>query len=406
MGFSMLSLTLPPGDNVLGLESDVLSAAQYSMGAMLYILKSYPIPSSARYLTRLIYGHTAPSNTAARLMLFGNFMLAIVVPLATIIYTNQDCFAGWMALWRQCDNARSFDTSVQGVIGSFSYPSQGYINLTTGFFEHHRTAEISIAVTVTTHDEVCHPRYIADGRCPRAVVSSLGELYTKDLCFSIGLGTILSFLRATPHMKRTKQWLMRKVCRQHEYEPKVRADRFVTSAALLMELPLVLGFLYPILPALAAAAMMLNAGVFHFAMSHFGTKMHEDPPPRVALHYLWGSLTLGCTLPTWLFWEGDFAGKWVMPFGPLLSIVLAKKAWYAANNAGDREHETPHEAFMRRKYMSGTRRRSPLGVDDPLWVPKQRLHGCSGEDDVLPGEQTVEAAEDLEMEEIATSQCS
>merc|ERR1711924_539939 len=54
----------------------------------------------------------------------------------------------------------------------------------------------------------------------RAVASTLGDLYTKDLCFSVGAGSMLSFLRATPLAQRAKQWLVRTLFRRPDYEAR------------------------------------------------------------------------------------------------------------------------------------------------------------------------------------------
>merc|ERR1711924_279262 len=81
-------------------------------------------------------------------------------------------------------------------------------------------ADISLHSVITTHAEICSPSYVADGRCPRAVASTLGDLYTKDLCFSVGAGSMLSFLRATPLAQRAKQWLVRTLFRRPDYEAR------------------------------------------------------------------------------------------------------------------------------------------------------------------------------------------
>lgn len=352
------------------------------MGAILYLTKSYPIPVLARNLTCLIYGPKPPLNSAARLMMFGNFLLAIVVPLITVIYTNQDCFGRWITYWRNCQDLDSFDTSVTGIVEDFTYYAPHY-DLELDLNVTNRSASIFIDAVVTTHDEICHPKYVADGRCPRATIEAMGDLYTKDLCFSAGLGTILTFIRASPPFQRAKRWVVRNICRRPEYESRIRVDRLVTGAALVLELPLVLGFVYPILPVLAAAVMLLNAGVFHFAATSLEAKLHEDPPAPFVLKYLWGALALGCTVPTWLFWECDFNGKWILPLGPLLTVVLNIKLWAAAHKSGHPEQELPHETFMRNKYMSGKRRRSPLGIDDPLWVPVPKSAQGGLEDDEM-----------------------
>jgi len=372
---SMLSQSMPPDDNVLGLHHSLLSAADVAGGAMLYLIKSYPIPILAHALTSLAYGDPAPRNTAGRLMMLANFITAILIPTATVLATNQECFGGWLSLWRPCEDPSSFDTSVQGVIGSFSYPSLLFWNQDLRMNVSTRTAYISVSATVTTHAEVCSRKYIADGRCPRSLIGSLGNLYVKDLCFSLGIGPVLNLVRGMKRTRLAKQWIVRTLFCRRGYEPAMHIDRVVTSAVLLIELPLVLGFCVPILPALAAVSLMLSAGVLHLLFTRFGAKVHVTPVAEVTLQYLWISLSLGCALPAWLFWECDFGAKWIMLIGPWLAIAFPIYAWRAAHRSGHPEEDTPHEAFMKRKYTAGGRRWSPLGVDEPLWRPKGAARG-------------------------------
>ncbi len=70
------------------------------MGGVLYIIKSYPIPKLARMLARRVYSNRVPHNRAGNLMMLGNFFLAVVIPICTVIYIHSDCLGGWMRLWR------------------------------------------------------------------------------------------------------------------------------------------------------------------------------------------------------------------------------------------------------------------------------------------------------------------
>lgn len=276
-----------------------------------------------------------------------------------------------MRLWRRCDETGAFDASISETVGSFSYTTQPYWNDEINSYSTTRLEPISIDTVITRHHDICQPRYIADGRCPRAVIGALGDLYSRDLCFSLSLGTLLSLLRATPQAQRLKQWFIRKIFCKPDYEARASADRLVTGAVLLLELPIILGFCYPILPLLASVAMLLNAGVFHVGMTRLGLKLSEDPPARVSIKYLWISLTLGCAIPSWLYMESGLSGKWVITLGMPFTALLAAKTWYGTEKSGHGDDLTPHEEFMVNKYTHNGRRYSPIALDDETCL------GCS-----------------------------
>ena len=77
---------------------------------------------------------------------------------------------------------------------------------------------------------------------------------------------------------------------------------------------------------LACAGVLLNAAVFHTAVRHFETQLTDSA--RASYNYLWLSVVLGIALPSWLFWESDFAAWWLvligMPGGVGIGTVLAR----------------------------------------------------------------------------------
>jgi len=349
------------------------------------VIKSYPIPKCAHMLASRVYSNRVPDNKAGTLMMLGNFLLAVVIPIGTIIYIHGDCFGGWMQLWSRCQRSDSFDTSVQSKVGTFEYESTRYWDVNANRYSIIRQVQIAVNVTITKHGDICQPAYIADGRCPRALIGALGNLYVRDLCFSVGLGAVFTFLRASPWSQRAKRWFVRTVLRRSAYVPRTSPDRMVTSAVLLLELPLILGFCYPVLPALAAIAMLLSSESFNISVERLGVKLTDDPTARVSIKYLFGSLGLGYAITLWLFVEGDFAGKWLVAFGwPLCTFVLAA-IWIGAQKSQDGDDLTPHEKYMYKKYTHRPgRRKSLLHVDDVrLWAPYHDEPAFDGDGIVL-----------------------
>ena len=138
---------------------------------------------------------------------------------------------------------------------------------------------------------------------------------------SIGGGPLLSFLRALPATQKIKRWLVRALSgTKSNYEPSTSLARFLTSTLLLVELPLVLGFCYPILFPLAWFALMINAGVFLVAVKYLGMAFKDTV--TVSFHYLWISLAVGSAIPIWLWQEGNLSGKWLISFGAPCAAAL------------------------------------------------------------------------------------
>ena len=131
----------------------------------------------------------------------GTFTLAFAVPTATIIAFNNDCFAGWISLWRYsnrhaaelceplraplkkvlccspCQTDATFDNRVQGVVDSFTYTAncqqpypytgcfgpdicQDYVpGMGCGFLKpafYTRSANIYVNATITRHEAINH----------------------------------------------------------------------------------------------------------------------------------------------------------------------------------------------------------------------------------------------------------
>jgi len=329
MGMSMLCLSIPPTENVMGFTESTIRTLTYTMGATLYLIKSYPLPMLARRLTRCVYGNADDSNVVGRIMMLGTFILAVMVPAIMVIYTNEDCFAGWKQLWSPCQVPGLFDTFVSHLPTGILHDDVDGILVDTN---------TTVSIDILQHDDICKTSYTADGRCPRALISSLGDLYTKDLCFSLSVGPVLSFVRATPFMQRVKQWVVRKCFNRPEYQPRSSADRFINSAVLLLELPIVLGFCYPILPILACLAMVFTTGVFHLAVNHLDVEFKPHAASEMPVTYLYSSLILGCAIPIWLYLEADLHGKWFIVIGmPLSSIVCTLALQRLPKEQGDAE---------------------------------------------------------------------
>jgi len=113
-------------------------------------------------------------------------------------------------------------------------------------------------------------------------------------------------------MQAAKAWVVQNVLRRRNYQPQTSVDRLVFGVVLNLEIPLLLGFCYPLLPVLACLVVSLNAGVLYITSTYLGLTISPESSAKISVRYLWGSLALGCTLIMWLFIECDWHGKWLV----------------------------------------------------------------------------------------------
>jgi len=342
----VMSLSLPPGENLIGLNASFMTFTQSVIGVILYAMKSLVLPKLAQRIAKLVYRDAIPPNTAGRLMMSATAMLSMVAPILTLLWVSQDCGAAWLSLWQRCSDGKSFSTLLREDVGSFTYVGtcgggQGACyDANDGVLTHQtHSARISLRTSITSHSDVCSPRYVADGRCPRTIIGQLGDLYMKELVASACISPTMTLLRATPQMQQAKAWVVRTLLQRPEYESRTSIDRLVFGVAMNLELPLVLGLTYPLIPVITCFVVALNAGVFHTASVYFGLQISPESPARLSTKYLWFAFSLGCALVIWLFAECDFHGRWLVTVGmPLCTLlgctysngwIMTNRPWHA-----------------------------------------------------------------------------
>jgi len=274
-----------------------------------------------------------------------------------MILVNEDCFGMWLRLWSPCTQGRSFDLSLARAAGHYSHPvpcdgstcsntvsenifqkdgkcmrnsvngeiaCAGCYVRKSGQYQgqcvQDNSVPLRIRTIITKHEDICRPVYVADGRCPRGLISNLGDLYVRELVASASISPLMTLLRVTPQAETAKSWIARSIFRKRDHQTSVAVDKFVFSVVLSMEIPLVLGFCYPILVPLACLVVGLNTGVFRVAVACLHIELKETAT-RVSVKYLWGSLTIGCAIIVWLFVESDLHGKWLVIIGVPLVLV-------------------------------------------------------------------------------------
>ena len=94
----------------------------------------------------------------------------------------------------------------------------------------------------------------------------------------------------------------------------------VPGVVMLLEIPLVLGFVVPLLVPLAFLSTGLHTLVFHFSVSSLGIQLKNHARPST--HYLWLSSFLGWALQVWLYYESGLSGWWLVMGGPPFLVCL------------------------------------------------------------------------------------
>ena len=89
--------------------------------------------------------------------------------------------------------------------------------------------------------------------------------------------------------------------------------------AMLLEIPLVLGCVVPIILPVASIALALHALAFQFCASHQGAPLQHES--SIACRYLWFSLLLGFAYVAWMYVECGWAGQIAVLVGVPVSPV-------------------------------------------------------------------------------------
>jgi len=298
--FYGLTQSLPPNENVMGIGSYLIDCSHYSIGIVVFVISGYIVPKLACKVVQYVCPNSAEvakAQISGRLMMAARLTLVVLSPSLTVLLTNQDCFAKWLLLWTPCADPVAFNTKVR------------IATTATKWFE----------LTVTTHHEICTPAYISDGRCPRALIQTLADLYIKKLAFSVYLAPVLNLLKSSAKGRAAKEWVMRTLLRKPDYQASKSLTREVVGVVMMMELPIILGFSVPVVTLLACLGTALNALVFHTAVARLGIELTNEI--KASSHYLWISLAMGCALPSWMYMESNLHGRWVVTVGMPLSAL-------------------------------------------------------------------------------------
>jgi len=317
--FYGLTQSLPPGENVIGIGQTLIDVSHYSIGIVVFIISGYVVPKLARKMVQFACSRSPEATKAqisGRLMMAARLILVVLAPSFTVLLTNQGCFAKWLILWTPCEDALAFSTNV-----TISMPGT------------------PLTLPITTHQEICTPAYVADGRCPRALIQTLADLYIKKLAFSVYLAPLINLLKSTAKGRAAKEWVMHTILRKPDYRASKSLAREVVGVVMMMELPIILGFSVPIVTLLACLGTTFNAFVFHTVVAHMDVELTDEI--KASSYYLWLSLALGCTLPSWMYLENNLHGRWLVVVGMPLSAVCGAFAGTRIMRQSAMEVRTP-----------------------------------------------------------------
>eukprot|EP00658_Telonema_sp_P-2_P075315 TRINITY_DN6482_c0_g1_i11.p1 TRINITY_DN6482_c0_g1~~TRINITY_DN6482_c0_g1_i11.p1 ORF type:complete len:239 (-),score=37.68 TRINITY_DN6482_c0_g1_i11:146-862(-) len=235
----VVSTSVPPHSNTLGLSADVLAFFEHVGAPALYGVSALVVPPLAHWGVNRVCGAPEP-HTAAKLMIVARLIVALVVPCVFVLLLNQDCFALWLQVWKPCAEPGRFDISTSPkILGR------------------------RLTIPVISQSEVCSPPYQPDGRCPRAVVGTVGHLLLEKLIFTTCFGPIRMVLLSLPTARAAKEWVAHSLLRQTSYRASTDLDTECAGIVMLLELVLVFGFVVPLLVPVTAVAMLLHLSLIH-----------------------------------------------------------------------------------------------------------------------------------------------
>ena len=121
-----ISNTVPPGDNILGLDDKALFYTSAVLVApALFLVKAYVLPPVTDLTLRLAAGSTDELiATRTRFIIYARLFLTIVVPCVCTIIMSQNCHGGWRSLWKPCSpTSKKFDANavISFMVGNVWY---------------------------------------------------------------------------------------------------------------------------------------------------------------------------------------------------------------------------------------------------------------------------------------------
>ena len=288
--------TMPGNEqSSIGLSSDLLAWCRFSSGPLLAIVVSIVVPLAARALVNIVVGQTCAMRTT-RLITFSRFTVTLCVPILVLYIFGTDCEAKWLLFWTPCESTDSFqiDAHVPATIFSHAFK-----------FE------------LVSHDEICLPSVVQDGRCSRFIVEGMGSLIFSKLVVTAFVSPVVFLIFNLPRVVQMRQRFIQRWVNA-EYQLTASLDYEVSSYIMIMDLAIVLGMAIPVLLPLMCFAVVSNLMVFHYATNHLQiTTEHESLP---ACRYLICSVLFGSCLNMCFFLDNTMSDQ--IAHGTLL-LVLA-----------------------------------------------------------------------------------
>jgi len=321
------STSIPPDENNLGLGTLALRLFHNGAGMILFLITSIAVPFLADTLIKCVNGGNKDRGVALHLIMVARLMIALVVPFVAVFVLNQDCHAQWLKLWKPCNSQDNFQV--------FSCDSKLLFGTQSCF--------LAPPALLVGHDQVCSPDYQAS-RCPRAVVDALGTLIVQKQIFAVFAAPPLALLMCTPWFRSSRDWVMRTLLCQPNYDGAKKIDKELVVVNMLVDYPLVLGFCVPLLVPLSCLAMAQTAALFHWARA-LGVEFSNMARPSTA--YMWLSGCSGLALNAWVFIACDLDGKYVVATAaPLIAVCSAwvSNRWLY-NRAGARDEPDAEVEF-------------------------------------------------------------
>ena len=151
--------------------------------------------------------------------------------------------------------------------------------------------------------------------CPRDVVSSVGSLLLSSVIFGTFIGPTITLVLGSQTKRQLQARLVRLVIPSYVVENAVVAtEDVIADLAFLMEEPLFLGILVPVLIPLVCLSIAANSVAFNVTISHCGVECNDRNVIRVH-HTLMTAAIMGYAFVVWFFFSCGLHGSWLVVFG-------------------------------------------------------------------------------------------
>ena len=151
--------------------------------------------------------------------------------------------------------------------------------------------------------------------CPRDIVSSVSSLLLSSVIFGTFIGPTITLILMSQTKRQVQERLVRFVIPSYVVGNAVVAPSdVVADLACLMEEPLFLGIMIPVMLPLVCLSIATNSVAFNVLISYCGVKCKDQDSLRVDESLITAAI-MGYAFVVWFFFSCGLQGSWLVVFG-------------------------------------------------------------------------------------------